>query len=109
MPPPPPPWVRGDPNRDYQLLPADDAEAAAQQAKPVAPGRLFQLARPELWRLAVASLFLLAGSLGQVAFPKLAGEPGGFVRRLPDPACHPSCCAALLSARPLRGLPRVAT
>jgi hypothetical protein len=69
----PPPWARGDPNRDYQLLSATDDSEAQRQAKPVTARRLFRLARPEAARLAVASLFLLLASVGQVAFPKLAG------------------------------------
>jgi hypothetical protein len=64
--------MRGDPNRDYQLLAGDDAEAQ-EAAKAVRPGRLLSLARDEAWVLTLASLVLLVASVGQVAFPKLAG------------------------------------
>ena len=77
MPPPRHAWGPGDPNRDYQLLAGDDAEAQQRdgRAKQVAAGRLFRLAREEAWTLALASLVLLVASVGQVAFPKLAGGP----------------------------------
>lgn len=76
MPPPRHAWGPGDPNRDYQLLAGDDAEAQQRdgRAKQVAAGRLFRLAREEAWTLALASLVLLVASVGQVAFPKLAGD-----------------------------------
>lgn len=67
MPPPGPPPFRGsDPNRDYQLLASDDAEAAQQAGKQLSASRLFSLARQEVWPLAAGSFALLVGAAAQV-------------------------------------------
>ena len=65
MPPGPPPFRGGDPNRDYQLLASDDAEAQ-QAGKQLSASRLFGLARQEVWPLAAGSLVLLIGAAAQV-------------------------------------------
>lgn len=80
MPPPPPPgFGPSDPNRDYQLLAGDEAEAeAAQQPrKHAAAGRLFALASGEVLPLCAGTLLLLVSAVAQIAVPRLAGALSG--------------------------------
>ena len=67
-----------NPNRDYQLLAAEDPEAAQPQQQRKgggpSPWRLVSLAREEAGTLTIATGLLLLASLAQVAVPKLAGE-----------------------------------
>lgn len=99
MPPPPPGFgPHTNPNRDYQLLAGDEAEAE-QHASQVSAGRLFRLASGEAWVLCGATLLLLVASLAQIAFPKLAGV-GVFVEAAHGQVlwllCSASCLAACL-------------